>query len=106
MFKPVFPYLNDVIAHVLFYQQHMATVHFENGKYHLHKEVVKNVKEENSNKNSLPEKKKNSSTFEYVSTVNKSSLPVASKSSLQYAVHKQQHNISPSLAYNYPPPRA
>jgi hypothetical protein len=106
MFKPAFPYLNDVIAHALFYHQHMATVHFENGKYHVHKEVVKNVTEENSNKNSLPEKKKNSSSYEYISTLNKSLLPVASLSSSLYAVHQQQHNIFPYLAYNYPPPRA
>lgn len=106
MVKPALPYVSDFIGHMLFYKQHMATVHFENGKYHLHKEVVKNIKEENSNKNSLPEKKKNSSTYEYVSTVNKSLLPVASLSSSQYAVHPQQDNISPYLAYNYPPPKA
>jgi hypothetical protein len=106
MFKPAFPYLNDIIAHALFYQQHMATVHLENGKYHVHKEVVKNVKEENSGKNSLPEKKKNSNIYEYLGSVKKSLLPVSTLSALIYAIHAKQYSISPYLAYNYPPPRA
>ena len=106
MVKPALPYVSDFIGHILFYKQHMATVHFENGNYHVHKEVVKNVKEENSDKKSFPEKKKNSSTYEYLSTVIKSLLPVASLSASIYAVHPPEHNISPYLAYNYPPPRA
>ena len=105
MFKPAFPYLNDVIAHALFLQQHMATVHLENGKYHVHKEVIKDIKEENSGKNSLPEKKKSSSNYEYLALTNKSPLQVVSFSSSMYALYKKQHIASPYLAYNYPPPR-
>ena len=64
MVKPALPYVQDVIGHILFYKQHMATVHFEDGKYHVHKEVAKNAKEENSNKNTFPEKKKSGSNYE------------------------------------------
>ena len=106
MVKPALPYVQDFVGHILFYKQHMATVHFENGKYHLHKEVVKNIKEENSNKNNLPEKKKSSSTYEFLGNVNKSQQPVAALPVLVYALHPQQQFSSPYLAYNYPPPRA
>ncbi len=40
LIKPVIPLLNDVIAHTFFKMQHLATVHFENGKYHVHQEVA------------------------------------------------------------------
>ena len=104
MFKPALPYVSDFIGHVLFYQQHLATVHFENGKYHLHKEVAKNIKEENSGKNSLPEKKK-ITTEEYTGALSKASLLYSSINDVAYGSYPQQHNYSPYLPYNYPPPR-
>jgi len=106
MVKPALPFVQDVIGHILFYKQHMATVHFENGQYHVHKEVAKDLKEENSNKNTLPEKKKSSSAYEYLAITKKSLLPVASSSSSMYPGYKKEHITSPYLAYNYPPPRA
>ena len=105
MVKPALPYMSDFIAHVLFYQHHMATVHFENGKYHVHKEVVKNVKEENSGKNSLPEKKKNNNSYEYTDTYNKLDLPTLNIVSTLYNVYKQQHILSTPLIANFPPPK-
>jgi hypothetical protein len=39
LFKPVLPVLADAFAHVFMEERHMATVHFENGRYHLHLEV-------------------------------------------------------------------
>lgn len=38
--KPVLPYVVDALEHVLFYKQHIATVHIEDGKMHVHKEAV------------------------------------------------------------------
>jgi len=38
--KPILPYIADGIEHVLLYDQHVATVHIENGKMHVHKEAV------------------------------------------------------------------
>ena len=106
MIKPALPYVSDFIGHLVFYKQHMATVHFENGKYHVHKEVVKDVKEENSGKNSLPEKKKNSMQYEYVAVANKQNLQTVNLLSTAYSIYLQQNNSSPYIAYNYPPPRS
>ncbi len=104
MFKPAFPYLNDVIAHALFLQQHMATVHFENGKYHVHAEVTKNIKNENSSKDSLPEKKKNI-TIEYT-VLSSREIIVENKSlAADYGKYRQLYIYPPCLPFNYPPPR-
>lgn len=39
LIKPVLPVLADAFAHVFMEDRHTATVHFENGRYHLHLEV-------------------------------------------------------------------
>ena len=106
MIKPALPYVSDFIGHILFYKQHMATVHFENGKYHVHKEVVKDVKEENSNKNPLPEKKKSITQYEFVANVNKHHFLESVLSTSAYSLYLLQNNTSPFIADNYPPPRA
>ena len=36
MLKPVLPYVSDLLAHVFWYSDHMATMHYENGKFHVH----------------------------------------------------------------------
>ena len=102
--KPALPYVSDFIGHVLFYQQHLATVHFENGKYHLHNEVTKNIKEENSGKNSLPEKKK-ITTEEYTKASSKDTSIFTSLLVIEYAAYMQQNIHSPYLPCNYLPPR-
>ena len=105
MIKPALPYVSDFIGHIVFYKQHMATVHFENGEYHVHKEVVKDIKEENSNKNSLPEKKKSNSTYEFTVIVSKAFVQPSSLDGIAYSLCIQQNKSSPFIAYNYPPPR-
>ncbi len=37
--KPVLPIVKDAFAHSFFNTSHMATVHMENGRYHLHLEL-------------------------------------------------------------------
>lgn len=37
--KPLTAVVKDVIAHTFFKVQHMASVHYENGRYHLHTEL-------------------------------------------------------------------
>lgn len=44
--KPVTAIVQDFIAHTFFKMQHMATIHYENGKYHLHTELETISKEE------------------------------------------------------------
>lgn len=46
LLRPLIPVLADGLAHILWKTEHLATVHYENGKYHVHVEVAKN--EENS----------------------------------------------------------
>ena len=43
--RPLTAVLQDVVAHTFFKMQHMATIHYENGKYHLHHEL-KTISEE------------------------------------------------------------
>ncbi len=42
--KPITPILKDTLAHAFFNSEHNATMHYENGKYHLHLELVKENK--------------------------------------------------------------
>ena len=37
--KPILPIVKDVLSHTFFKTSHMATVHYENGRYHLHMEL-------------------------------------------------------------------
>ncbi|MCC7380150.1 MAG: hypothetical protein IT255_12395 [Chitinophagaceae bacterium] len=57
--KPAIPFLKDFINHTFFYAKHLAVVHKENGKYHVHVEVAQNMQDErkeNSNTSSFPPK--------------------------------------------------
>lgn len=49
--KPVLPLVKDVLAHTFFKSSHMATVHYENGRYHLHMELNDEAKKETSKQN-------------------------------------------------------
>lgn len=46
LLKPVMPVVNDVVAHTFFKMQHLATVHYENGKHHLHVELLSGLDEQ------------------------------------------------------------
>jgi hypothetical protein len=57
MLKPAMPYVSDAVAHILWYNEHMATVHFEHGKYHAHKESIEASKKETPGSNEETGKK-------------------------------------------------
>lgn len=38
--KPFLPIITDVVAHIFWYSEHIATVHNEKGKYHVHYESL------------------------------------------------------------------
>ncbi len=44
LFKPVLPSISDFIAHTFWYSRHMATVHYEHGKYHVHYQYLEESK--------------------------------------------------------------
>ncbi len=49
--KPLLPFITDTIAHIFWYSEHVATVHYENGKYHVHLENIDAAKKSQSEKN-------------------------------------------------------
>ena len=57
VFKPYVPYFTDAVAHVLFFKDHIESVHSHNGKSHVHAEVNQLVKNEQSEKGSNNSKK-------------------------------------------------
>ena len=52
LIKPITPIVNDVIAHTFYKMEHLATVHFENGKYHVHAELA--TEHKNESKENVP----------------------------------------------------
>jgi hypothetical protein len=46
--KPLTVVVQDIIAHTFFKMQHMTSVHYENGHYHLHAELETINKENNT----------------------------------------------------------
>ena len=103
MLKPVFPYLKDTIAHIFWYSEHMATVHFENGKFHIHKEVLEEAKKTANEKSDI--QKKALSQDDYIlSTIG---IELVNKFHKEkgfcYSAPKE---ILLPLSCEYPPPRA
>ncbi len=43
------PIVNNTISHLFFEQKHIATVHLENGKYHLHLDINKQLEKSKKN---------------------------------------------------------
>lgn len=69
MFKPVMPYLTDVVAHTLFYESHISTVHYEDGKLHVHKQVLKETENDQKSDKPLQLKKDSPQNDHYKSDV-------------------------------------
>ena len=61
--KPLTAVINDALEHTFWKVQHMATVHFENGHYHLHNELKKISEEDkNSSTDKVPATEKSNET--------------------------------------------
>ncbi len=104
MLKPVSPYISDAVAHIFSYTQHMATVHYENGKMHVHKEIVNNAKQKET-QNEIPLAKKTNTLTDHIIT----KQPETSAGLIKSRCFQLQ--TSAALHYNllaaeYPPPRA
>lgn len=103
MLKPLLPYCSDVIAHVFWYKDHMATVHSHNGKFHVHKEVME------ASKNSSAEKdatilKRDGSANDHIITKE------FNISATEILIPNYFASPSPTLTYtylnsDYPPPK-
>ena len=46
LLKPLSPYICDFVAHTFWEYEHIATIHYSEGKYHVHVEVESLVKKE------------------------------------------------------------
>lgn len=64
--KPVSPYFSDAVAHIFYYTQHMATVHYEDGSFHVHKEVMEKSAQ-SEKQQEVPASKKNNSGTDHLS---------------------------------------
>jgi len=104
MLKPVAPYIQDAVAHVFYYTQHMATVHYENGKMHVHKEVMDNTKKEASQKE-IPASKTDNSTTDHTSFKQRETA-MAQVVNTSYSIAPATTLLFNYLAGEYPPPRA
>ena len=54
--KPVLPYVSDAVAHVFWYTDHLSKVHYENGRYHVHLEALREAKKTDNPKAAIPGK--------------------------------------------------
>lgn len=50
--KPLMPIVQDMLAHTFYKMEHMATVHYENGKYHVHTELQQEAQKSEPQKKS------------------------------------------------------
>jgi hypothetical protein len=103
LMRPAMPFVADILAHTFWYSQHIATVHFENGKYHVHYQVM------DESKKSFPEKdqrsiKSETSTSDHLITALEFnfSFPVLDKKRF---VNLLVHLPQPDSWGNYPPPK-
>lgn len=104
LLNPVAPYIADMVAHSFYLNQHIATVHYENGKLHVHKEVKEKAAKEEPAKQS-PSSKKNNSANDHINQLVVDSWQYLQPSGIFTP------SMAPGLAYiylftHYPPPRA
>jgi hypothetical protein len=105
MFKPVLPYISDFIGHVFFYTQHMATVHYENGNYHVHYETAKDAKEEKSDKSPFSSSKKDNAGNEHIIAIVKQPAIFIAAVITKYPPTSIAAIVNGAAKSNYPPPR-
>ena len=103
MFKPVLPYVTDAMAHLLFFKDHMNTVHAHKGKFHVHTEVTEAAKNDQQDKSSNNLKKETPGN-EHIIIETMLRSPVNPFQADYFSLA----SISPSLVYiiyDFPPPR-
>jgi hypothetical protein len=105
--KPILPFASDVIAHTFDEFDHVATVHFENGKYHVHAEVVNDSKSKNNRQEAPVNELDLKTDVHFAPEINFSfseqptTIPETAKITLQTHAFAHGRSISP----NYPPPQ-
>ena len=102
MFKSVLPYVTDFVAHILFFKDHIQTVHAHHGKFHAHTTVAEGAKNDQSEKSTNNVKKDNVGSDHIVIETCVISIQQFSKKNLCFisiaALNRDIH-------HDYPPPR-
>jgi len=104
-FKPVLPYVSDFVAHNFYYAHHMATVHFENGKHHVHYQLVNDVKNESSGKSPSSSSQKDNAASEHFATEFRQTCFVIAANEVEYKTTTAPAIENCNAAKDYPPPR-
>lgn len=103
MLKPVAPWFSDIVAHVFYNSQHMATVHYENGKLHVHKEIIDNAKKDEPEKQAPSSKKENAASDHVaIKRNNEQQDPVLT---FKHTNPRSSSLTDIELLTDYPPPR-
>ena len=102
--KPFAPLIEDSLAHIFWYSQHLATVHYENGKLHVHKEMMDNAKKDEPVKERNSSKKDNQTVDHYY-------LHLFDKQKANSPSLQCMYLYTSNLSYNFPeadfpPPKA
>lgn len=106
LFKPVLPYVNDFVSHVFFYAKHMASVHYEHGKYHVHFETAKDINEEKTDTpNNSPSSKKDNSITEHCVFLSNDEQVFGNSSHCKQLPFNNIAVIKGNIDNDYPPPR-
>jgi hypothetical protein len=104
--KPLTAIMQDVLAHTFFKMSHIATVHYENGKYHLHTQL-ENINNEDGGiaKEKAPSSEKsNENTPNQI--VHELNFDLASDSILiPEVINPDEDSISGYARINTPPPK-
>jgi hypothetical protein len=103
MLKPVSPYIADAIAHLFYYTQHMETVHYQNGKFHVHREILDNAKKDEPAKEN-PSSKKDNAASDHIILQQKITFHCFQVRS--YSIFSSTGLPDQSRQADYPPPRA
>ena len=105
LIKPAMPLVSDVIAHTFYKMQHMATVHYENGKYHVHAELAAEATGQKDPKSAIP-----AGIYEtlasHVSTTTAALFYPEKNSRLPITFPYVQHPLDAHIQNPVPPPEA
>jgi hypothetical protein len=105
LLKPLMPIANDIIAHTFYKIEHISTIHYENGRYHLHAELSEDNTKNNTSQSSTP-------ISLYETLANHISL-LEDKSSVNQGLvisfltsHQTKHPLRAFVKNTSPPPKA
>lgn len=105
--KPLVLILEDVLAHTFNKVQHMATVHFENGQYHLHAQLNEVTKDdEKKSQQNAPSSLKVDETFSAHLLQEFNFALSNNQSATLIAFSQKQDVVSPFIKKSNPPPQA